>query len=153
MTKRLGDIPLTDALNGLNNLTPKYDTQKAVYVQVLKWLDDANADLTTLIAKADNNLQGDIYLGNSLTQWQKVVHSYKLRVLISLSRKESDTDLNIKARFADVLGNPTKFPILTGMGDNLQYQYNNTYNKYNRNPDNFGQMRPAKTSRRPTSVR
>ena len=139
MTKRLGDIPMTDALTGLNNLTPKYNTQKEVYVQVLKWLDDANSDLTALIAKADNNLQGDIYLGNSLTQWQKVVNSYKMRVLVSLSKKEADTDLNIKARFAEILANPTKFPLLTGQADNLQYQYNSTYNKYSRSPDNFGQ--------------
>lgn len=139
MTKRLGDIPMTQALQGLDNQTPKYDSQKDVYVQILKWLDDANSDLATLIAKNDNNLTGDIYLNNSLTKWQKVVNSYKLRVLVSLSKKESDTDLNIKARFADVVNNPTKYPLMASMDDNLQYIYNNQYNKYNRNPDNFGQ--------------
>ena len=139
MTKRVGDIPLTDALQGLDNPTPKYNTQKEVYVQVLKWLDDANTDLTTLIAKSDNNLTGDIYLGNNLAKWQKVVNTFKLRVLVSLSKKEADTDLNIKARFADVVNNPTKFPVMTSMDDNLQYVYNSQFNKYNRNPDNFGQ--------------
>ena len=139
MTKRLGDIPMTDALKGLDNLTPTYDTQKVVYVQVLKWLDEANTDLTSLIAKGDNNLTGDIYLGNSLTAWQKVVNTYKLRVLISLSKKESDTDLNVKSRFAEVLASPAKFPLMTGLADNMAYQFNSTYNKYSRNPDNFGQ--------------
>ncbi len=139
MTKRVGDVPLTDALQGLDNPTPKYNTQKEVYVQVLKWLDDANTDLTALIAKSDNNLAGDIYLGNSLTKWQKVVNTFKLRVLVSLSKKETDTDLNVKARFADVLSNPTKYPVMASMDDNLQYIYNTSFNKYNRNPDNFGQ--------------
>ncbi len=139
MTRRVGDLPMTDALKGLDNLTPKYDTQKAVYVQILKWLDDANTDLASLIAKGDQNLTGDFYLGNSLTAWQKVVNSYKMRVLISLSKKEADTDLNIKAKFAEVLASPTKFPLMTGLSDNLAYQYNSTYNKYSRNPDNFGQ--------------
>ena len=139
MTRRVGDLPLTDALKGLDNLTPKYDTQKSVYIQILKWLDDANTDLTALIAKGDQNLTGDFYLGNSLTAWQKVVNSYKMRVLISLSKKEADTDLNIKTKFAEVLANPTKFPLMTGLSDNLAYQYNSTYNKYSRNPDNFGQ--------------
>lgn len=138
MTKRLGDIPMTDALQGLDNLTPKYDTQKAVYVQVLSWLDGANTDLAALIAKNDNTLTGDIYLGNRLTQWQKVVNTYKMRVLISLSKKENDADLNVKARFAEVLNNPARFPLLTGLSDNLQYQYNSTYNKYPRSPDTFG---------------
>lgn len=138
MTKKLGDIPMTDALKGLDVLTPKYDTQKAVYQQVLAWLDGANADLTTLIAQGNTDLAGDIYLNNSLTQWQKVVNSYKLRVLISLSKKAADTDLNVPARFAEVLANPTKFPLMTGMADNLQYQYNTVYNQYSRNPSNFG---------------
>jgi hypothetical protein len=60
-------------------------------------------------------------------------------VLLSLSKKEADTDLNIKTRFAEVLNNPTKFPLMAALSDNLQYQYNSTYNKYPRNPDNFGQ--------------
>ncbi|WP_332369372.1 SusD/RagB family nutrient-binding outer membrane lipoprotein [Spirosoma telluris] len=139
MTKRLGDVPMTDALQGLDNSTPKYNTQKEVYIQILKWLDEANADLTTLIAKSDNNLQGDIYHGNSLAKWQKTVNTFKLRVLISLSKKEADTDLNVKARFADVVNNPSKYPVMTSTDDNLQYVYNSTFNKYARNPDNFGQ--------------
>jgi hypothetical protein len=137
MTKRVGDLPLTDALKGLDNSTPKYNTQKEVYVQVLKWLDESNADLTTLIANGNKTLSGDIYLGNNLRQWQKVVNSFKLRVLVSLSKKETDTDLNIKARFAEVVSNPTKFPVMGSLSDNLQYTHN-TINKYPRNPDNFG---------------
>ncbi len=139
MTRRVGDLPLTDALKGLDNSTPKYDSQKAVYVQILKWLDEANADITALIAKGDNALAGDIYYGNDLRKWQKLVNSYKLRVLVSLSSKDADAELAVKTRFAEVLANPAKFPILTNEGDNWQYLYNSTTNKYNRNPDNFGQ--------------
>ncbi|WP_128544823.1 SusD/RagB family nutrient-binding outer membrane lipoprotein [Larkinella soli] len=139
MTKRVGDLPLTDALNGLDNLTPKYNTQKEVYVQVLKWLDEANSDLTALIAKGDNNLQGDIYFNNDLRKWQKAVNTFKLRVLVGLSKKEGDAELAVKPKFAEMLANPAKFPVMTAMDDNLQYLYNNSFNKYNRNPDNFGQ--------------
>ncbi len=137
MTKRVGDLPLTDALKGLEIASPKYNTQKEVYVQILKWLDDSNNELATLIANGNKTLAGDIYLGNNLRQWQKVVNSFKLRVLINLSKKENDAELNVKARFAEILSNPTKFPIMTGMGDNLQYIHNSV-NKYPRNPDNYG---------------
>lgn len=139
MSQRVGDVPLTEALKAGDNLTPVYDTQKEVYVQALKWLDEANDNLATLIAANDNNLQNDIYFNNSLNKWQKTVNTFKLRVLIGLSKKEADTDLNVKQRFAEVLNNPTKFPIMASVDDNLQYVYNNTYNKYPRNPDNFGQ--------------
>jgi len=137
MTKRVGDVPLNDALKGLEVTTPKYDSQKAVYVQILKWLDAANDDLTALIAKGDRNLAGDIYLGNDLRKWQKVVNAYKLRVLVSLSKKDTDGELQVKQRFAEIVSNPAKFPVLTGMSDNLQYVFNN-FNKYPRNPSNFG---------------
>lgn len=137
MTKRVGDIPMTDALKGLDNTTPKYDTQKAVYVQTLKWLDEANTDLTALIAKGDRTLAGDIYLGNDLRKWQKVVNTFKMRVLVSLSTKDTDAELNVKARFAEVLSNPAKFPLMESTADDLQYVHN-TINKYSRNPSNFG---------------
>ncbi|MGK2864266.1 MAG: SusD/RagB family nutrient-binding outer membrane lipoprotein, partial [Chitinophagaceae bacterium] len=138
MTSKVGDLPMTEALQGLNNQAPKYDTQKEIFVQVLKWLEESNADLAQLIAVADVSLLGDFYFNNNLSNWQKVVNTFKLRVLISLSKKENDAELGIKAKFGDVMGNPTKYPILTGMGDNLQYVYNNTFNKYPKNPDNYG---------------
>ena len=35
MTRRMGDIPLSEAMRGADNPTPKYDTQKSVYIQKL----------------------------------------------------------------------------------------------------------------------
>jgi len=139
MTRRVGDIPLTEALKDQANLTPKYDSQKDVYVQILKWLDDANTDMTAIIAKGDNTLNGDFYFNNNLRQWQRVINAFRIRVLISLSKKEGDTDLAVKQKFADMIGNPTKYPLLTGMSDNLQFIHNSTQSKYPRNQDNFGQ--------------
>ncbi|QJW89245.1 SusD/RagB family nutrient-binding outer membrane lipoprotein [Spirosoma taeanense] len=138
MTRRVGDVPLSEALQGQADLTPKYDDQKTVYLQILKWLDEANTDLTTIIARGDNTLAGDFYLNNDLRKWQKVVNTFKLRVLISLSRKEADPDLNIKQKFAEVVANPAKYPVMADMSDNLQFIYNNV-TKYPRSQDTFGQ--------------
>jgi hypothetical protein len=138
MTQRVGDLPLNEALRGTDNITPAYNTQKELYVQVLKWLDEANADLTTLLAAGDRTLQGDFYLNNDLLKWQRVVNTFKLRVLLSLSKREADAELNVKARFAEVVSNPTRYPVLTSAADNLQYVFNAVYNKYPLNPDNFG---------------
>ena len=41
MTQRVGDLPLSEALQGLENPAPTYNTQKEIYVQVLNWLDEA----------------------------------------------------------------------------------------------------------------
>ena len=138
MTARVGDLPLTDALKGTGNITPKYNTQKEVYVQILKWLDDANTDMASLIAAGDRSMTGDIYLKNDLKAWQKVVNAFRLRVLISLSKKESDGELNIKKQFSDIVSNPSKYPLMASGADNMQYTYNSVFNKYPINPDNFG---------------
>lgn len=138
MTQRVGDVPMEDALKGLEVKTPTFNSQKEVYVQVLTWLDEANQDLKTLIAANDLSLQGDIYYQGNLAQWRKAVNAYKLRVLISLSNKESDTDLDIKAQFAAVIGNPSEYPLLGSNGDNMNFVYNGTTELYPVNPGNRG---------------
>ncbi|MFN3850950.1 MAG: SusD/RagB family nutrient-binding outer membrane lipoprotein [Spirosomataceae bacterium] len=137
MTIRMGDLPMTEALKGIDNTTPKYDTQKAVFVQVLKWLDEANTDMAALITKGETSVTGDFYFGGDVRKWQKAVNAYKLRVLVALSKKEADADLGIKAKFAEMMGNSTKYPLLGSVTESLQYTYNN-FNKYPSNPDNFG---------------
>ncbi len=138
MSLRVGDVPLSQTLQAQDAVfKPKYDSQKAVFQQSLKWLEEANDNLSTLINAADVSLSGDIYLNNDLRKWQKVVNTFRLRILVQLSKKETDTDLNIKKQFSDIISNPTKYPVLTGMSDNLQYSYN-SINKYPTNPDNFG---------------
>ena len=148
MSLKVGDLPMSEALKGLTNPTPKYDTQKDVFKQSLQLLEESNTQLAALISSANSSILGDFYfkerVSNSkdelttLKQWQMVVNSYKLRVLIELSKKDTDADLNIKQKFSDVLSNPTKYPIMGGLGDNLEYVYNDAYNQYPNNKSNYG---------------
>lgn len=138
MSQKVGDIPLSQALQGLENIRPAYDNQKEIYLSVLNWLEEANTDLGVLIAANDNTLSGDFMLGNDLRKWRKVINSFKIRVLLSLSKKESDPDLNVKAKFAAILADPAKYPVMTGLSDNLNYVYNGTTNLYPTNPGNKG---------------
>lgn len=138
MAQRVGDAPVSQAGQGLDNLTPTYDTQKRAYQQALQLLEDANTDLTTLIAANSTgayNVDGDILGGNSLSKWQKVVNTYKLRVLISLSKRADDnTDLGIQQMFASILANPTKYPVMTSNSDNLVFTFNANYDNYPHTP-------------------
>ncbi|MEI5617708.1 SusD/RagB family nutrient-binding outer membrane lipoprotein, partial [Streptomyces brasiliscabiei] len=61
MTMKVGDIPMSEALQGTNNPTPKYDSQKQVFIQCLQLLEDANTQLAALITASDNSLLGDFY--------------------------------------------------------------------------------------------
>jgi len=138
MSQKMGDIPFSAALQADKNTAPQYDSQKDVYKQILALLEESNSDLSKLIAANDGTLLGDIYLGNNLTAWRKIVNAFTLRVLISLSKKESDADLSIKQKFAAILADPVKYPVPTSLSDNLQYVFNSSYNPYPKNPTSLG---------------
>ena len=151
MSEKVGDLPMTDALQGLNNPAPKYDAQKEIFRQSLVWLDSANTMLSGFLSKGFLEFSGDFYYQerinnpkngsngrDALLQWQKVVNSYKLRLLIELSHHAEDADLNVKQQFAAIISNPAQYPVFTSNDDNLQYVYNTGYNYYPDNPNNYG---------------
>ena len=139
MSLEMGDIPMTEALQGVDNLTPKYNSQKEVFMQAFVWLDSCNVELADLQNRTDGGtLQGDIYYNNNLGEWQKLVNTFRLRLLINLSKKVDDADLNVKQQFAMIVGNPDKYPIMEGTDDNLQFNYTYPTNVYPNNPGNYG---------------
>ncbi|MCW3462049.1 SusD/RagB family nutrient-binding outer membrane lipoprotein [Chitinophaga nivalis] len=144
LTNLVGDVPMKGALQGRENGQPVYDNQKMIFIQILQWLEEANKQLADVIADPDKSynaegqlLKGDFYFNNDLLKWQRVVNTFRLRVLVALSKKTDDADLKVAQQFKDILGNPAKYPLLEGVDGNLQFIYNNI-NKYPSNPDNLG---------------
>jgi hypothetical protein len=146
LTSLMGDVPQTEALQALENTTPSYTPQEKVFNYILNELDTANTDLTTLIKNNDNSLSGsqDLFYQGKLASWQKLVNSFKLRVLISLSNQSSDATLNVPVQFANIFNNPTKYPVFTSQTDDFTFNYNpgasNTFSTYPFNPSNFGSI-------------
>jgi hypothetical protein len=111
-TMRVGDIPYSEAIKGEEGVYfPKYDTQKDVFLGMLAELDAADK----LFAEGDN-FSGDYLYGGDCAKWRKACNVLQLRLLINLYKKESDADVNLKGRFADVL----KRPLFESIDDNLQ---------------------------------
>lgn len=138
MSLQTGDIPMAESVKGATNLTPVYDAQKQVFSQALAWLESANADLSALITSNDLTLAGDIYFDNDLSKWQKAVNTFRLRLLIELSKKAGDADLKVKEQFQEITGNPGKYPLMESNADNLQYNFVYPTNNYPQNPGSFG---------------
>ena len=139
LTSLMGDVPMTEAIKGSDGIyTPKYDDQKVIFSQVLKWLEEANTELASYSVVDAFPSGVDIFYNSDFTRWRKMVNSFKIRVLISLSKQENDADLKVKQRFSETISNPTTFPIFTSMSDNFSYRYNATVNRYPLNPSNFG---------------
>jgi hypothetical protein len=141
-----GDVPQAESIQGAANFSPSYTAQKQVFLYVLNILDSANNDLASLIGNFDNTLFApqDLFYQGDFSKWQKLVNSFKLRVLISLSNKSTDQDLNIATQFANIINNPTKYPVFGSQGDDFAFNYNpgnlNTYSTYPFNPSNFGSI-------------
>ena len=58
-----------------------------------------------------------------------------LETLLQNAKKDADAELGVKAKFAEMVGNPSKYPLFNANGESLQFVYN-TFNKYPSNPDN-----------------
>lgn len=101
ISMEMGDVPYSDALQGeTGNITPKYDSQKDVMLQILDDLEEAY----TLFGQA-KKFDGDPVFGGDVNKWQKTVASFELKVLMNLSRVVDDADLKVKERFATIVSN------------------------------------------------
>ena len=144
MSKRMGDIPMSEALKAKSDTPitkPKYDTQKEVYVEILKLLDVANDQMAMARTEVGTGaVQGDFLYNGDLDKWQRAINSFHLRVLISLSKKTSE--LNIASQFSAIVSNPSKYPLMRAIEDNMtRYFSDENGNNYPLNPANFGRNR------------
>ncbi|MCM4167670.1 hypothetical protein KCTC52924_00816 [Arenibacter antarcticus] len=110
-----GDIPYSEALMGEveEKYLPKYDTQKEIFVGILNELSEAN----DLLEGNTNIIAGDVIFGGNTAKWQKLVNSFRLKVLMTLSKKEGDADLNVQSTFASIYNSQ---PIMVSNEDNGQ---------------------------------
>ncbi|HVI46881.1 MAG TPA: SusD/RagB family nutrient-binding outer membrane lipoprotein [Chitinophaga sp.] len=134
LTLTFGDIPYSEALKGANEaFAPVYDKQEDIFLHIL---DDLKAASNQLAAD-DGDIRGDIIYGGKKEQWRRLINSFSLRILMSLSLKEGSTKLNVRQRFSEIVNNPSKYPLMAGNVDNGQLVFtdlqDNRYPYYNNN--------------------
>jgi Starch-binding associating with outer membrane len=128
-TMLFGDIPFTQAEQAATGVyNPVYDAQKTVFLGILNELDSANTELIPFSGGQSGSLTGDIIYGNSandILQWRKLINSFAIRVLITLSGKTGDADLQVIPRFQKIYNNPSSYPIFQSNADNGALTYYN----------------------------
>lgn len=87
-TDTWGDIPYSEALRGVDNLAPKYDSQESIYAAIQNQLDSAIIDLS---AAASNFRPGgdDIIYGGDRQLWIKAARTLKARYWIHLTKVDN----------------------------------------------------------------
>jgi hypothetical protein len=134
ITKVFGDVPYSEALQATSAITsPKYDTQEEIYVRVLDDLKTANNNLDA----NKGAITGDVIYNGDILKWKKLINSFSLRVLISLSLKTGNTQLDVVNRFKEIVDNPDQYPIFTSNEDNAALPFydivTNRYPYFNNN--------------------
>lgn len=118
LSMQVGDIPFSDALQGeSNNTKPQYDPQEKVMGTILSDLEAASR----LFSLADP-FEGDPIYQGDVSKWEKATNAFRLKVLMYLSKKENDQELNIKERFSRIFNNE---PLMESNNDNLQLVFSN----------------------------
>jgi hypothetical protein len=121
LTEIFGDIPYSQAMQAVSgNFKPEYDTQESIYAGLLQELEEAN----NLLDPGKGKINGDIIYDGDAEHWKKFADAFKLRLLIHLSNKESNTTLDIKTQFQNIISNPAQYPLFTGNSDNAQLVFN-----------------------------
>jgi hypothetical protein len=120
ITRQFGDIPQAEAmLAESGNFQPVYDPQEQVYLRIFELLEEANS----LLEVSGPAINGDVIFNNDLLQWKKLINSFHLRVLMSLSVREDDPNLNLPSRFNVIYSNAGVYPIMDSADDNAFYSY------------------------------
>ncbi|WP_417592509.1 SusD/RagB family nutrient-binding outer membrane lipoprotein [Owenweeksia hongkongensis] len=130
MSDQYGALPLMDALNP-DILSPSYDSQEAVYDEILAMLETA---VNNLDETGESYGSGDLIYGGDPTMWKKFANSLRLRVAL---RMADVNDAKASAVFTAVANDPSN--IMGSNSDNALFPYQTA------NPNNNPINENAKT--------
>ncbi|ROH98495.1 SusD/RagB family nutrient-binding outer membrane lipoprotein [Chryseobacterium sp. G0240] len=113
---KVGSAPYSEAVKGESGITqPKYDTQEAIMAGILSELKEANDLINT-----NDKIEGDIVYNGDASKWKKLINSFRLKILITLSKKNTAGSYNIASEFASIAGNQ---PLMTSIADNGELKF------------------------------
>ena len=119
ITGRWGDIPYTQALQGVSNLKPALDPQQSVYTALF-------TELTQAQAQFDNGaaLTGDILFGGNNGKWKRWANSLRAIMALRLSKVDPTTG---RTEFQRAVNDG----VMTSNDDNAVYHYLQELNNEN----------------------
>ena len=90
LTDVAGDVPYFDAMKGESDrvLSPKYDTQRDIYLDLLKELEEAAVALDPAGTNFGN---ADLFYKGDVTKWKKFAYTLMLRLGMRLTKVEAET--------------------------------------------------------------
>jgi hypothetical protein len=129
MTDIFGPIPYTEALKGAEKRSPKYDSQKDIYLDLLVKLKEASAQIDE---SAGSFGGADVIYGGDMTHWKKFINSLRMRIAIRMADAEpAAAKAEVEAIFA------------TAFADNAD----NAYFTFQKSPPNNNSLNQLRVER------
>ena len=119
LTDLFGDIPYTQAWKATGEeaiVSPEYDTQESIYLDLIAKLGEANA----MLDDHGKEIAGDILFNNDILKWKKFTNSLKIRLLMRMSDRD---EALAKTEISKIVSDPATYPIITGNADNAALKY------------------------------
>ncbi|WP_375447072.1 SusD/RagB family nutrient-binding outer membrane lipoprotein [uncultured Fibrella sp.] len=131
-----GNIPYTNALQGLTVAQPAYDTGVAVYEDLFKQIDAALALFASGQTRAaagetiTNPGVNDIMYQGDINKWRKFANTLKLRMILRQSER-ADRQAFIQSALAVLKASPYGFITTADQGATINPGYTNSTNQQN----------------------
>ena len=81
-----GDVPYSEAFQGQELLTPKYDSQESLHATSIQLLDEGIAELQKQDSKLELDAGSDLIHSGNVNAWIKTAYALKARYLNQLSK-------------------------------------------------------------------
>lgn len=102
VTDVYGDAPMSEAFLGLENVTPKYDTQEEIYNKIIA---DVKAG-RDMIDATKPSVVGDLIYNGSSAAWRRFANSFLLQTTLQLSKVYPNAGQFAANEFAAALAHP-----------------------------------------------
>jgi hypothetical protein len=136
LTDLYGDIPYTQATKATDGvLQPSFDSQKDIYIDILKNLEVANNlfdETKALTYAGDLVYNANISAGGTnpgITKWRKFANSLRLRLLLRISKRNGE--INVNEQINQILSDPTTYPLFASATDDAIFRYPGTFPYFN----------------------
>lgn len=118
MVDMYGDVPYTEALLGNENLFPKFDKSKDVYVGVLNELNEAISILQASGNKGDKVV--DLYYTGQ-ADWIRLANTIRLKMLVTSRLASSEIGItNVKAEIESIINSGN---YINDSSQDFEFQY------------------------------
>lgn len=97
LTSLWEEIPYSEALDGVNFPSPKFDTQESVLKGTVVTLDEAMALIDDIGDEVLDVSVGDMIYGGDMDLWRRWANSLKIRILMLIRNKDTSVDSQLTA--------------------------------------------------------